>query len=211
MNKISLCITAYSGDCRLLPATLQYFSYQTFCPYEIIVYVSNVNNIDIPKTLDITHQNVPIHQVVSTKRTMQSVARNICSSVATGDIIVFFDVDDIPHPQKLEITSNIFNNYSIDFLLHNFTTNNTLFPNIDLNTLTLRNDLSLNPHNTNLMCEDWPIHHAHIAVKKHVFNHIKFDESLNMYRKEDGKFCQDLLSNHYIGYYCTSPLVSYTT
>lgn len=211
MNNISLAITAYSGDCRLLPATLEYFTHQTFCPYEIIVYVSNVDSINIPKTLHINNQIIPIHQVISTKRTMQSVARNVCASIATGDIVIFFDVDDIPHPQKLEITNYIFHHANVDFLLHNFTSNNSLFPQIDVNTLILKDNLQLNPNNTNLMCENWPIHHAHIAVKKYVFQNIKFNESLEMYRKEDGKFCQDLISNDYTGYYCTSPLVSYTT
>lgn len=211
MNKISLCITAYSGDYRLLPYLLHQFSYQNFCPYEIIIYVSNVNTLEIPNTLSICNKIIPIHKVVSSKRTMQSVARNICSSVATGDIIVFFDVDDIPHPQKLEITNYIFQNNHLDFLVHNFITNSTIFTEIDTSVLELKNNLISNPDNTNLLCEDWPIHHAHIAVRKKVFEKVRFNESLGMYRKEDGKFCQDLLSNNYIGYYCTAPLVSYTT
>lgn len=211
MNKISLCITAYSGDYKLLSSVLQQFTYQTFCPYEIIVYISNITSIDIPDKLNITNKFVPIHYILSSKLTMQSIARNICSSVATGEIIVFFDVDDIPHPQKLEITNYVFNTYNIDFFLHNYLINSNLFSTINLSTLNLKNNLHINTNNTNVVCDEWPIHHAHIAIKKSVFKKLKFNESLEMYRKEDGKFCQDLISNNYTGYYCTSPLVSYTT
>jgi len=179
-------------------------------PYEIIVYCSGLDGMRLSPYLTIKNTSVPIFSVVSYKRTIQSIARNICASVATGDVVIFFDVDDYPHFQKIEITDSIFTRYNPDFMVHNYSeTHLNLYEELETKSIIPKSNLSLSPHNTNIVCEDYHIHHAHIAVKKTIFDKIKYNEHIQYYRKEDGKFCQDLLTNNFKGMYLPQKLVQY--
>lgn len=211
--KISFCITAYDQDCYLLSNLLDMLVSQTASPDEIIIYISGISKLDLPKRIFINTKSVPIYAFYSLKRTMQSVARNICSKIASGDILIFFDVDDEPHPQKIEITQLLFNRQHAEFLLHNYIPspirNQPKFSTIDQNSIEARTDLIADNQSTNLICGNMPIHHAHIAVKRKVFDTVSFNEDPRFYRKEDGKFCQDLLLYNYKGIYCPETLVRY--
>lgn len=210
---ISFCITSFDKDCRLISNLLDMLAFQTVPPDEIIIYVSGVSGLNLPTQLIIANKLVPIYTIYSFKRTIQAIARNICSKIASRDILIFFDVDDEPHPQKIEITKSIFNQHTTDFVLHNYISshirNSPTFSSIDPQLISLRDDLTQDTTNTNLICGGMPIHHAHIAVKKTVFQTISFNENFFYYRKEDGKFCQDLLTHNYKGVYCSEVLVRY--
>jgi hypothetical protein len=66
-----------------------------------------------------------------------------------------------------------------------------------------------NPHNTNVMCGDYPIHHAHITISKNIISSLKFKEDSTFYRKEDGKFCQDIIDLNFKLKYVNLKLVNY--
>lgn len=209
MTDLTLSITSYDKDYHLIYNLLEEFSKQTAAPSEIIFYSSGIDHIEnIPDNISIANSLVPIYTIINKKLTIQSIARNICSKVAASDIIMFFDIDDIPHNQKIEITKYIFGKYNPDFFLHNYT-NKIDNQVIDKNNIEIKQNIEINKNNTNLHCDGWPIHHAHIAVKKSVFDKVRFNESLSYYRKEDGKFCQDLISNNYSGIYTPLKLVEY--
>lgn len=208
---ISICITSYYRDIFFINRLLKELAIQTLEPYEIILYCSGLKNlINIPTDIIINNKSVPIYCIHSYKQTIQSIARNICSSVASGDIIIFFDIDDIPHFQKIEITNYVFSHNNIEFFLHNYGKSKSDFRIVDIDNMTLVSDLSVDNNSTNVNCMNYPIHHAHIAVRKKIFNNIRFNEDILAYRKEDGLFCQSLLNQKYKGIYTTEKLVVYT-
>lgn len=203
-----------------MPDLLNLLEYQTVPPDEIIIYVSGISGFDIPKQIYLQNSIVPIYTVFSCKRTNQSVARNICAKIASHEIVMLFDVDDEPHPQKIEITKLLFAKYNPDFMVHNYIQSNIRhtpkFDDIDTSTISIHRDLTIDHNNTNILCNNMPIHHAHISVKTHIFNNIQYNETPELYSAiskrqegEDGKFCQDLLSHGYNGIYCPNPLVRY--
>ena len=199
---ISLCITSYDKDRHFIPRLLSELRNQTRWPDETILLCSGVEHIynyDDVKTITIP------------QRIIQSKARNTCANLAQGDIIVFFDVDDLPHCKKLEITEYIFKKYDPDFLLHNYRNKQNLDLNrkIDISSLTIKHNLEPSKLNTNLICENYPIHHAHISVRREVFEKVSFNEDKKYYRSEDGVFCQDLIKTGYKGIYTTEQLVQY--
>jgi glycosyltransferase involved in cell wall biosynthesis len=199
---ISFCITSYSRDIHLFDRLTGPLLNQSEMPYEIILFCSEVadNSISskIPDIKIITRPN----------RVMQSVARNICSEISSGDVLIFFDVDDIPHLQKIEITNFIFNEHNPDFFLHSYS--NSLSNNyINKKSLDLRTDLVIDNNSTNLHCAGFPIHHAHIAVKRDVFKKVRFNESPEAYRREDGIFCQHLVRNNFKGIFSPEKLIQY--
>lgn len=199
---ISFCITSYNKDIHLLDRLTDALLNQSEKPYETILFCSGVSENSI-------HSRLPNIKILTrTNTVMQSVARNICSEVSSGDILIFFDIDDIPHYQKIEITRHLFESFNPDFFIHSYDSviDNT---SIDKYNLIIKNNLEISKSSTNLVCDNFPIHHAHIAVKKDVFKKVRFDESIQAYRKEDGIFCQDLVRNNFKGIFTPEKLVQY--
>jgi glycosyltransferase involved in cell wall biosynthesis len=193
---ISLCITCYDGDYHLLVPLLTKFATQVVLPDEIIISSSGVKEEDlIPlEVLHVNGEEVPIINHNSEERTMQSVARNAGARVSTKDVIVFFDVDDIPHPQKIEVTRDIFNGTEVQAFIHGYKSGeDKTFDDID--EITYCRVIAKHPENTNIITEEGVggIHHSHIAVRREVFDKVQFNESAEYYRLEDGKFCQDIV------------------
>lgn len=207
---LSLCITCYDLDFYLLNGLLEEFKKQTTAPDEIIISSSGINGqfLERYKNLQVHNKNVPIKITNQKERQVQSVARNAGASICESEYIMFFDVDDIPHPQKIEFCKHYINGY--DFLLHNYQTNNPKFETIKSLNIDIYHNFRINHHCANLIIDnDLPIHHAHITVKTEIVKTLKFNESSFYYRKEDGKFCQDLVSNGYNGIFLNIPLISY--
>jgi glycosyltransferase involved in cell wall biosynthesis len=218
-QKISFCITCYDKDYHLLDNLFSHIESQTEAPEEILVFCSGVKNGQINRLdhLIVNKQQVPISYIIQEKRTIQSVARNKCQSAAKNEIIIFFDVDDFPHPQKIEITKKIFEKYDPDFLLHSYSTGKLLKYKINPNQTYPHRDLFCVPYQTTIFCltNPKPIHHAHIAVKKHCFDKVKFNESIpwqitGRQEGEDSTFCQDLIKNSFEGIFINEKLVWYT-
>ena len=112
----------------------------------------------------------------------------------------------------IEITKNLFNQHDPDFIVHSYSVKGIDDSFIDQSKSIIKKDLVFSPCNTNIYSKsyDTMVHHAHIAVKKKCFEKVKFNESYDFYRKEDGKFCQDLLTNKFKGLYIDEKLVFYT-
>lgn len=209
--KISLCITCCHKDINLLDNLLQIFRQQTSSPFEIIIYSSGILNISLPSKIVVANTEVPLFSINSTKLTMQSIARNVCSSVASGDILMFFDVDDFPHCQKIEITKHVFQKHNCDFFVHSYSNKIPLDLNkkINIDSIVLKNNLTIAANNINIECENFDLHHAHISVKKKVFDNVRFNENILAYRMEDSLFCKNLLESKYNGLYTPEKLVQY--
>lgn len=212
--KLSFCITCYDGDYNFLDRLLLNLQKQTAAPDELIVYSSGFDDNLFFKTeyIEIAGKKIEIKYINSLQRTIQSIARNISASFASGDIIIFFDIDDIPHFQKIEITKKLFDIHDPDFIVHSYSMMGVEDKQINHSKSVIKKDLVFNTSNTNIYSKSYDsmVHHAHIAVKKKCFEKVKFNESYEFYRKEDGKFCQDLLMNKFQGLYIDEKLVFYT-
>ena len=195
--KLSLCITFYDQDVHLLPSLLKEFERQTVKADEIIIVGNGLyENVNFDKA------------VLFEKRQMQSISRNDGIKVFTGDAIMFFDVDDIPHPQKIEITKKALEN-NIDAFVHNYNILNNKFETY-LDDGLIDGFFTNSNENTNIIhTSGLPVHHSHIAVKRYCLDKVRFNESISFYRCEDGKFCQDLISNNFEIGYSSHKLVNY--
>ena len=193
--------------------------HQTAAPTELIIYCSGIAGIKLEKSLTIKNISVPIKSIVDQSPQLQTVARNTCADHSGGDVITFFDVDDIPHPQKIEVTIKHIQEY--DFLLHSYERQGFNFSSIDVENIKCTDNLNIdpNPSSTNIYATpDGHITHGHITVKKKVFNQLRYDEDfyhVNAFGQkfcsgEDGKFCQDLLKHNFKGIFLDQPLIIYT-
>lgn len=217
-SNISLCIISYDKDYTLIFNLLEEFQKQTLAPKEIIFYCSGVDCVStMPEFITINHIDVPIYTIFNKQRTNQAKARNIVSSMTNGEYVMFFDVDDLPNPSKIEITQKILSDHpDTDFVLHNYHQiivslgqKSNISEPIKFEKLDLFPIDQIDPLSTNVVCKNYHIHHAHVTVRKSILDKIKFNDNIEYYRKEDGKFCQDLVKNNYKGLYCPLELVDY--
>ena len=105
-------------------------------------------------------------------------------------------------------------NEDVDALVHSYLHDEPVFEPISTQSTdfhAIERITEKNPTCTNLKAPTGGrIHHAHVAVKKGFLETIRFNESPEYYRVEDGKFCQDLLDAGVNIYYLNQPLVYYT-
>ena len=194
---ISLCITCYDGDYHLLVGLLTEFSKQVVLPDEIIISSSGMKEEDLLplEVYYVDGEEVPVIHQNSEERTIQSVARNAGARASTKDVIIFFDVDDIPHPQKIEVTKDLFfHGTEIQAFIHSYKDGEDKTFD-DINEVKYCRVIAKHPENTNIITEAGVagIHHSHIAIRREVFDKVQFNESPEFYRLEDGKFCQDIV------------------
>jgi glycosyltransferase involved in cell wall biosynthesis len=95
-----------------LPGLVTALRGQTRAPDQIVIAVSGGDVSELP-ILDA--------QVLhSTARQTAGANRNRGSDVALGDVVIYQDADDIPHPQRVEIIAGLFEKYEIEHLMHLF-------------------------------------------------------------------------------------------
>lgn len=202
MPTLSLCITCFDRDSVLVPRLLDHLENLTEKPDELIIIGSGLKSVDFEADKVFLFPD----------RKNAAAARNKGFEISSSELIMFFDVDDYPHPQKIEIAKRCFN-HPIDALVHNYLINNTDFEKYETDGLLpglaeLAADNHVSPtnikHSSNL-----PIHHAHITVRSDVS--VRFNESHAYERREDGKFCQDLILAGYKIGFSEHKLVSYTS
>ena len=99
---------------------LEAYQNQTAMPDEIVLVFSEVekiNNIDITK-LEKGLWNFRLKIIKRHGVHLEGENRNVAMDNASGDILIFSDADDIPHPQRVEIVKYIFENYEVEHIIH---------------------------------------------------------------------------------------------
>lgn len=121
MDTISIVIPATPGDAAFLPDLLRAFNQGTRLPDEVIISISSAQ--DMQKTLiaEIEEAYGQINRgcvLLNREILLASGNRNKGACVAQGDVIGFFDADDLPHPQLIETVAFLFANRDIVHLNH---------------------------------------------------------------------------------------------
>jgi hypothetical protein len=113
-------------------------------------------------------------------------------------LISFIDADDLMHPSRLEYVIRAFKEGPYHAIYHDFTWEpvtqySSPFEPIDDFNLVL-NPVVPDPAAIGLKVQDSPygLHHAHVTVRRDVFNRFKFDESWDAYRREDSLYGRKL-------------------
>tara|TARA_R110002020_G_scaffold81401_7_gene202303 strand:- start:708 stop:1358 length:651 start_codon:yes stop_codon:yes gene_type:complete len=209
---LSLCITCYDGDYHLLNNLLNECKKQTVSPDEIVVSSSGLREDNLLKidSLQINGVDVPVISVNSIERHSEGKARNDGALNSNMDIVQFFDVDDIPHPQRIEITRFVFEKTDCDALVHNYQTNNEKFKILPVDSNKIF-ECWWNPDNglgggQLRTTPKYSIAHGPITIKKEISEKIKYSFDN---RAADCKFAGQLMKNNYKVFYYNDILMNY--
>jgi hypothetical protein len=118
-----------------LSGMLEAYQNQTVRPDEIVISLSEVENLSSREIdfLELGNWDFKLKVLRNQGKIMDGENRTIAMDNATGDILLFSDADDIPHPQRVEIVKYIFENYEVEHILHAYSFSRAgIFPlNID--------------------------------------------------------------------------------
>jgi hypothetical protein len=196
---LGVAIPCYSGHHHYIDSLLENIASSTVKPTQIVISCSSWNH---NSKLYADYKGISVIIWYSTQRLNQATNRNRAASLLNTDLISFIDADDMMHPRRIEFLISMFEqrpDISViyhDFLSQHVSTRNDPFweeeaPN------PLSNKIVKNPNAFGIMLvpTEYPLHHAHLTVRKNVFDVFKFDEDWNVYRTEDSRYAA-LLANH---------------
>ena len=115
---VSVVVPCASRHASLLTPLVAQFEKQTRPPEEIVISISGTTTP--PR---IASKKIRVVVLSSAERANASTNRNRATARAQGDLIVYQDADDVPHPQRIEIVRAMFARFEINHLLHHFTYN----------------------------------------------------------------------------------------
>ena len=189
--KFTLCITCWSEDVNMLNETLSYFKRQVEHPNEIVIVGNGLNEILVEDPRIITF--------AEPTRKSPSFNRNKGAELATGDIMIYHDVDDLPHPQKIQFIKKAFIEHNVDAFVHGFL-EGEMYPYrygcLEIERITkIKQDKYLHSD----ICIDGDLHHGHLSIKRDLVNQFKYNE--NIYFGEDADFIKRVfLAGHHVAY-----------
>ena len=109
--RTSVVVPCCHKHVRLLPELLSYLDRQSRAPDEVIISLSGCDVPSLPPGVCVLHSAMPC---------TAGQNRNRGSDAAVGDLIIYQDADDVPHPQRIEIITNLFETYEVEHLMHGY-------------------------------------------------------------------------------------------
>lgn len=195
---LGIAIPTYAGHVQYLTGILDSISNSTVLPTQVSVSISSFNE-------DLDLKTYPFELIITTTLDYKNPSqnRNIAAKNLNTDIISFIDGDDLPHIQRNEFILKSFEDKDVSSLVHDYYQSpvknesflNFLYENMDLKVN--HNDCIINYAAANSRGEGPAIHHAHVSIRKEIFDKIKYDEDENLKFREDTAFTRTLIENGY--------------
>lgn len=176
--KISVIIPCYYKHAKQLYFLLKMYENQTRLPDEVVISLSETCRIPSAQLAPLKNElwAFPVTLIASERQQYAGENRNIACSVATGDVFLCQDADDVPHPQRVEMVHYFFSTYNIDHLMHRYK-----MINADDNSISFKHysDFSTIPF-THFRTHDLAkkagrLTNGNIAIARHVFEKLQWE------------------------------------
>lgn len=175
--KVSVIIPCHYKHVVYLYDLLKSYELQTTLPDEIILALSEINLAPQALIAKLKNENwkFPVKYTETNQQAYAGNNRNAACKIATGDIFVCQDADDLPNRRRIEIIKFLFNTHDIDHLMHGYYDSHSNFKYDDqLTNLRLQDIKSIHLK----QYSDWhnfAVHNGNIAIRRHVFDKIQWE------------------------------------
>lgn len=189
---IGLVISCYKPHIPLLGRVLWSVNNQTHKPDMVIVSCSSSEESDI--IYKESDYNFPLKFFIHNEKKNAAQNRNFGSRQLNTDIISYFDVDDIMHPQRIEIIYKCFSLYPNTLLfIHNLrlSPNDLNFPQYNINDIDFECDPCVISEDGAVMYKydnNIRIMNSNCSVPKKICEEVQFIETSEGFGKEDTLF-----------------------
>lgn len=136
--KVSVIVPCVYRHFFWLSGLLESYENQTVKPDEVVISLSEVEKLNPKEINDLENGNWSFKLILIRHKAkiIDGENRTIAMDKSTGEILLFSDADDISHPQRVEISKFIIENYQVDHILHSLTHSRSQFKIYDLKNLT---------------------------------------------------------------------------
>jgi len=208
-KRIGVAIPCYNKHIPNLLECLASIEAQTKKPDVVSISCSSTLPDEFPI---LPHYSFGVVVSICTERKNAAQNRNIAAKRLDTDIISFIDADDQMHPQRMEALEHAFSE-PCDMAIHSFFgAEESHIPYPHINSFSVvRNQLHTAPSGCIFLDYSSRIHHAHVTVRREIFERSPFSQEKEHENKEDCVFCYRLfdipgLQTAYLNY----PLSKYT-
>jgi len=173
----------------LLPRCINSIYKQIILPYEVIISISSVKDVESTKKeveslLEKFRKRLNIIILYTRENKYSGENRNAAVSAASGDIITFIDADDLMYHNRLYVISRIFSaDSSCIGILHYFTENEE----------TRDERWNFSPDNVTPYLYTDKLHFGHPSFRRRIFDEFKYQ---NTARMQDIKFVDSILPKY---------------
>ena len=112
------CVARHIG---LLPELFNHLARQTVRPDEVVVSVSGAATMPTAVANAAALHRFPIRILPQPGFANAARNRNLAADASKGELLIYQDADDLPHPQRVELLRALFETYEIDHAVHYFT------------------------------------------------------------------------------------------
>jgi len=219
---VSIVIPCTNAHFYFLHRVLNALAHGTRIPEEVVISLSQSSLVgEKQKEELLSEHSSSFNRLIllqSATPAHSGVNRQRGTDQCTGDIIIYQDADDIPHAQRVDTILNIFDKFDIVHLNHSYVTKESKINFTDpvdiekCNYVTSEKIYSsyfptgvyeecvkyTQAYGGGVGLSDTPIHAGAVAVKKTIFDKVKWKspEELKLhsnYRFEDYEFNMDVL------------------
>ena len=137
------------------------------------------------------YKSIPVTVIYTPYELNASQNRNIAAKRLSTEYISFFDVDDRMHPKRLEYVLEALKVY--EAVYHSYTPVHTHVAKFqEYSAPILLEGVRTDPSIWGVKVDGYLLHHAHVSVRKSIFDKFQFDESPEHYRREDSVYGRTL-------------------
>lgn len=187
----SVIVPCHYAHAKHLYPLLRSLEEQTVLPDEVVISLSEYAKVPegILAVLVESRWAFPITVIASEKKLYSAQNRNVASAMAKGDVFIYNDADDQPHPQRIEIIKFFFESYDLDMLMHKFV-------QIDEQTqvqYATYNELDYVCPSDYSYILGRDIHNGNNAIARHVFEAFKWPD----FRSHEDEFYNRILYKYF--------------
>ncbi len=171
VQKISILIPCHYSHFYLLPELLTAYATQTLLPDEVVISLSEFDRVSPPDITALETRSWPFEVILLRHPSPYPAAQNrkFAAKASSGDLLLFQDADDLPHPKRVEIVKYIFEHNQIHHLVHSYVPQNGQFPDYSSESMPLiRSTFDLLVEGIPSEGANIPLHHGHACMTRSV-------------------------------------------
>jgi len=217
--KISLCVPVTYRHTSFIPVILKNIETFSEMPDEVVFSISEVNTQEkqdlLKKIFSEINSQLKLVIDISSSKKLAGANRNMCINNATNDILIFQDVDDITHPNRISIIKKAFQeNEDMVHLTHSYEpvnlSSNYVFQSVIEIPKVQKIDKEEVKKRGSYCFGEIPIHNGSPSFKKSKIGNVRYKEQVNQYKVyEDQDFNIDVLNETDSCYFLNMDLYKY--
>ena len=177
-KSLSVIIPCHYAHAKHLYGLLRMLEEQTVLPDEVVISLSEYTLVpqNIMQQLEESRWAFPVTIILSEQKLPSSKNRNVASAKARGDIFMYQDADDQPHPQRVEIIKFCFEKFNLDILMHRYI---ELHKEMQVALPRFERIDFMCPSDYNNSVPGKDIHNGNTAISRNVFKAFKWPDIPN--------------------------------